>query len=96
MLKKVLQYVFGPTPRFLVGDSVEPVQGDRELMVVKEVVVERAKPPRLLCQWTDAKTNLRREALFDENELQPFDWYRPLKQERPAVDSESLNSRSKD
>lgn len=79
MLKRLLQSVFGPTSRYVVGDSVQPVRGDRELMVVSKVLVGRDMNPRVVCRWVDSKSEQNREALFEENEIQPFDWYTPMK-----------------
>lgn len=82
MLKQWLQSVFGPSSKFVAGDSVQPVKGERELMVVAKVVLNNGFPePQLVCRWVDSVSNESREHLFWESELTPFDWNRPM--ERP-------------
>lgn len=79
MLKQLLQSVFGPSSKFVAGDTVQPAQGERELMVVAKVVLKQGAPePQLLCRWVDSATNEKREQLFRESDLTPFDWSRPM------------------
>lgn len=80
MIKQWLLSVFGPESRFNVGDSVQPVNGDDELMVVKKIIRKwETKEPLILCQGYDEEKKKRKEALYPEKELKPFDWYRPRK-----------------
>lgn len=79
MLRQILLSVFGPSSKFVEGDSVQPVAGERELMVVKRVILDRKSAEAyLLCRWTDSTTNKYREHLFAESEVEAFDWNRPM------------------
>lgn len=79
MVRQWLLSVFGPSSRFVEGDTVQLVAGQRELMVVGKVVLNgKSTEPQLLCRWTDSHTNEFCERLFAESEVEPFDWNRPM------------------
>lgn len=86
MLRQWLNRIFGPTPNYAVGDTVQPVSGVRELMVITRIIIEN-DTPRLHCHWLDSVTQEKRERWFSESELEPFDWRRPMQ-------STSLSSRT--
>lgn len=79
MVRQWLLSAFGPSSRFVEGDTVQPVAGERELMVVKKVVLNRkSTEPQILCRWTDSHTDEFREHWFAEHEVEPFNWNRPM------------------
>lgn len=96
MLKNLLQSVFGPSSRYVVGDSVQPVLGDRELMVVTKVIVGKDLDPQVLCRWVDSKTEQSREVVFKENEIEPFDWYTPMNRNQQHAAQSAAVSRRED
>ena len=80
MIKNWLLSVFGPSSRFNVGDSVQPIHGEQELMVVVEIKKEQnAQEPLVRCQWYDSDEKKNKVVVFPENQLEPFDWYHPKK-----------------
>lgn len=86
MIKNWLMSVFGPTSRYHIGDSVQTIHGDQELMVVVGIKTERnSKESIIQCQLFDSTEKRNKEVVFSENELEPFDWYHPKKRmERKA------------
>ena len=74
-MRKLLFTLFGPTSKFNIGDTVQPIHSD-QLMVVIEIIKERdLEVPIVQCQWYDAKSKSDRKDLFSEKDLIPFDWY---------------------
>jgi uncharacterized protein YodC (DUF2158 family) len=66
--------IFGPTPKFKKGDSVQCVSGD-DLMVVQSVKIPKKSMIMYFCKWYDSKTKSTRTNIFREEQLRQFDWY---------------------
>jgi uncharacterized protein YodC (DUF2158 family) len=78
MIKNLLLTFFGPSSKFNVGDSVQPVRGNQELMVVTGFKREhKSKEPLVRCQWYDIEEKKEKTMVFEEKELEPFDWHNP-------------------
>ncbi len=67
--------LFGPTPKFKVGDSVEVVEGGPLMVVTKIVSTSGVEAPLVNCQWVDAETKSIEVKLFSEKGLKLVDWY---------------------
>lgn len=80
MIKNWFLSVFGPSSRFNIGDSVQKIHGDQELMVVVEIEkVMNNKDTLVRCKYYDAEEKTDKTVFLLEKELEPFDWYHPKK-----------------
>ncbi|MBL7872138.1 MAG: DUF2158 domain-containing protein [Cyclobacteriaceae bacterium] len=75
LVVKIKKWLFGPTTKFKVGDTVQLKSGGY-LMVIVEVCKNRNMKRCLLhCQWYESEFHRTRWNLFPESSLMYFDWY---------------------
>jgi hypothetical protein len=73
--RKLKKWAFGPESRFELGDSVQPVKGSGELMIVVEKWTSRkVKEPLITCKWNVLNTSEIRTNIFLESQLRYYNW----------------------